>query len=131
MATPAAVGTIGWIDLTVPDATRVRDFYQGVVGWPASDVDMGGYSDYCVHPPGAEQPVAGVCHARGHNASVPPAWLIYITVADVDASAAKFLDLGGAVLDGPRDLGGMGRFAVIRDPAGAVCALFQAKGTGQ
>jgi predicted enzyme related to lactoylglutathione lyase len=37
------VGKIGWIDLTVGDATRVRDFYAGVVGWKPEGVEMGGY----------------------------------------------------------------------------------------
>jgi catechol-2,3-dioxygenase len=27
------VGTIGWVDLTVPNADEVRDFYMEVVGW--------------------------------------------------------------------------------------------------
>ena len=30
-----AVGTIGWKDLTVENAERVRDFYMGVAGWTA------------------------------------------------------------------------------------------------
>jgi len=45
-------GQIGWIDLTVPDATALRDFYQGVTGWTPSSVDMGGYQDFCMHPAG-------------------------------------------------------------------------------
>ena len=50
---------------------------------------------------------------------------MYINVADVDASAARCVKLGGSVVDGPRTMGG-GRFAVVRDPAGAVCALWNA-----
>ena len=42
------IGSIGWCDLTVPDADGVRDFYRGVVGWTATECDMGGYSDYVV-----------------------------------------------------------------------------------
>jgi catechol-2,3-dioxygenase len=37
------VGTVAWFDLTVSDAVEVRDFYQAVVGWTTSPVDMGGY----------------------------------------------------------------------------------------
>jgi predicted enzyme related to lactoylglutathione lyase len=124
MNPPPKVGTIGWIDLTVPDASKVRDFYCKVVGWTTSEVDMGGYADYCVHPPDGD-PVAGICHARGTNAEMPPAWLIYITVADLNASLAKCRTLGGEVVTAVRDMGGYGRIAVVRDPAGAVCALIQ------
>jgi predicted enzyme related to lactoylglutathione lyase len=55
-------GQIGWIDLTVPDAPALRDFYQGVTGWTPSPVEMGGYQDFCMHPHGEPQPVAGICH---------------------------------------------------------------------
>ena len=39
-------GEIGWFDLTVPDATAVRDFYSAVVGWESKDHDMKEYNDY-------------------------------------------------------------------------------------
>ena len=117
-------GTIGWQDLTVPNAGEIRDFYQAVIGWEAEAHPMGEYEDYCMNPPGGGDTVAGICHARGTNANVPSQWLLYINVDDVDASAAKAVELGGAVLDGPREMG-YGRFAVIRDPAGAVCALYK------
>jgi len=119
------VGTIGWIDLTVPDAKSLRDFYSAVTGWTPSDVAMGDYSDYCMHPPGDPKPVAGICHARGSNAGLPPQWLIYITVADLDQSIQRCRDLGGSVVTGPKNLGTYGRLAVIRDPAGAVAALLE------
>lgn len=118
------VGTIGWHDLTVPNAEQVREFYKAVVGWESSGVDMGGYEDFNMLAPGTSEPAAGICHARGGNADLPAQWLMYIIVENTDESARKCTELGGAVLAGPRDMGG-GRFAVIRDPAGAVCALFQ------
>jgi predicted enzyme related to lactoylglutathione lyase len=118
------VGTVLWRDLTVPDAERVRDFYQQVVGWTSSSVPMGDYSDFNMMPPGSSAPVAGVCHARGPNSDLPAQWLMYIIVDDVDRSAADTVRLGGRVLNGPRAMSG-GRVCVIEDPAGAVCALFQ------
>ena len=66
MSDPAPIGSVGWIDLTVPDAAAVRDFYQAVVGWTVSPVKMGDYDDFCMNPPSTGQPVAGVCHARGN-----------------------------------------------------------------
>lgn len=120
---PPAVGTIGWIDLTVADAPRIRDFYKEVVGWSAGDVDMGGYADFTMSPPGGEA-IAGVCHARGTNADLPAAWLMYVTVADVERSARRVVELGGKLRREIRPLSG-GRYCVIEDPAGAVCALYQ------
>jgi predicted enzyme related to lactoylglutathione lyase len=116
-------GTISWADLTVEDAGQVRDFYQAVVGWTPSPVPMGGYSDFVMNADGGEA-VAGVCHARGHNADLPPVWLVYITVDDLDHSLEQCQRLGGSVLTPPRSYGG-GRYCVIKDPAGAICALYQ------
>ena len=124
MSTIPKTGTIGWVDLTVPDAVAARDFYSAVAGWAPSPVPMGGYDDFAMAPAGTGEPAAGICHARGVNATLPPQWLIYITVTDVDVSAATCLELGGRVLAGPKDMGGYGRYCVIQDPAGAVAALF-------
>ncbi len=119
-------GQIGWIDLTVSNAPALRDFYQAVTGWTPSAVEMGGYQDFCMHPPGDASPVAGICHARGHNAGLPPVWLVYITVDDLDQAIRRCQELGGKVLRPAAGAGPSGRFCVIEDPAGAICALFQA-----
>lgn len=118
------VGSVSWADLTVPNAVEVRDFYAAVTGWQPQPVDMGGYEDFCMNRPGDGTTVAGVCHARGDNAGLPPQWLIYVTVADIEASARRTVELGGTIVLGIREMGG-GRTCVIRDPAGAVLALFQ------
>lgn len=123
--TDMKTGSISWVDLTVDDAERVRRFYERVVGWHASPVEMGGYADYTMTPPSTGTPAAGICHAKGVNADLPAQWLIYITVADLDAAIAACLALGGEVLAGPRGLGEHGRFCVIRDPSAAVAALFE------
>lgn len=120
-------GTIGWTDLTVPDADAVRDFYAQVVGWRPEPLDMGGYSDYVMKAPESGTGVAGVCHARGTNAGLPAQWLVYIIVEDLDHSIERCVALGGTVLAGPKDMGGA-RYCVIQDPAGAVAALYQPAG---
>lgn len=123
MAEQPRIGTIGWVDLTVADADGVRDFYEAVAGWGSQGLDMGGYEDYVMTSPGGDG-VAGVCHARGSNEGLPAQWLVYITVADLDASMAACREGGGEVIAGPKSMGGA-RYCVIRDPAGAACALYQ------
>lgn len=120
------IGSIAWTDLTVKDAEAVRDFYAAVVGWKPEAVAMGAYSDYNMCAPGSGTGVAGVCHARGVNADLPAQWLVYIVVDDVEAAAARCEARGGHVLVRPKPLGA-GRYCVIQDPAGAVCALSQAR----
>ena len=46
------LGKIEWLDLTVDNATRVKDFYAKVVGWSTEDVSMGSYDDFNMNLPG-------------------------------------------------------------------------------
>jgi uncharacterized protein len=124
MAKPK-VGSIVWHDLTVNDATSVRDFYGAVVGWEPSAVDMGDYEDFSMRPKGEKEGVAGICNSRGPNADLPKSWLCYVVVASLDDSLATVNALGGEVLVQARPLGA-GRFAVIKDPQGGVIGLYQA-----
>ena len=118
------MGSIGWMDLTVSNASEVRDFYCAVAGWRPHPVAMGDYEDFAMMPDGAAQPVGGICHARGENEGLPPVWLIYIVVPDIDAALAEVSARGGAVVRPAQSMGGA-RYAVISDPAGAVCSLYQ------
>ena len=118
-------GKIGWIDITVDDATALRDFYTDVVGLRPQPVSMGEYDDFTMTLPGSGEPVCGICHSLGGNKDLPGGWLVYFVVDDVDASAIACARKGGRVIVAPRGLAG-GRFCVIEDPSGATAALYQA-----
>lgn len=126
MAEPS-IGSIGWCDLTVPGADNVRDFYKDVVGWTATEVDMGGYADYVMSQPVGGTGTTGICWSRGANTGLPPVWLVYFVVASLQASLTKVRERGGTVLREPTSAGG-GSYAVVKDTAGAVCALYEAAG---
>ena len=116
-------GTLAWLDLTIADAPGIRDFYSSVIGWQPEPVAMGEYDDYSMKAPEGTI-VAGVCHARGENADLPPQWLVYVMVDDLDASLQRCAAGGGTQISTVRGAG-PGSFCVIRDPAGAVLALMQ------
>jgi predicted enzyme related to lactoylglutathione lyase len=122
----SGIGDIAWADLTVHEADGVRDFYRKVVGWKVGRVAMGGYNDYGMIPPGKKNMAAGVCHARGVNADLPPVWLIYIVVKNLRRSIDACLRAGGSVIAPPRPMG-KGTMCVIADPAGAISALYQTR----
>ncbi len=119
------IGKIAWHDLTVEDAGQIKDFYEQVVGWKTEPVDMDGWDDYNVNKPSDGECVAGICHARGPNADIPPRWMMYVTVEDIEKSISKCEELGGKRVTETKNMGDIGRFCVIADPAGAVCALWQ------
>jgi predicted enzyme related to lactoylglutathione lyase len=124
MSDPKTPGRIGWHDLAADDAPALRDFYSAVAGWKTSECPMGGYADYVMHAADGSA-VAGVCHRRGPNADLPPQWLLYIVVPDLDAALAAALAKGGSLLREPGPGDGYGRAAFLRDPAGAAFALFE------
>jgi predicted enzyme related to lactoylglutathione lyase len=88
-------------------------------------VSMGDYEDFNMKLPKGGETVADICHARGGNAALPPQWLVYITVESVEDSAERCLNLGGQLIVAPKSMGSHGKMCVIKDPAGAVCALFE------
>jgi predicted enzyme related to lactoylglutathione lyase len=64
---------------------------------------------------------------------IPPNWLNYVSVTSVDETAEKATAAGATLLKEPFDVFTVGRMAVVKDPTGAVFALWQAgthKGAG-
>ncbi len=118
------LGEMAWLDLTVEHAEQVKDFYQAVVGWQSEAVSMGDYQDFSMVAPESKQPVSGICHARGGNADLPPMWLPYFLVADIEQSVAQVLAQGGQMLTEIKSFG-QDKYAVVKDPAGAACAIYQ------
>ena len=113
---PGPVGRPLWRDLTVADASGLRGFYEEVLGWAGEPVAMDGYDDYSMNA-GDGTTVAGVCHARGANADLPPGWLVYFAVDSAERAAAAAEAGGGRVLQPLRAYEGY-RFVVLADPAG-------------
>jgi uncharacterized protein len=122
-------GKFVWYELMTTDMKAAEDFYKNVVGWSASDASMPGI-EYTLFSVG-DRNVAGLMTMPDGalEMKVPPAWLGYVAVDDVDDAAAKLAAEGGTVHRAPDDIPGVGRFAVVTDPHGAAFALF--KGTGE
>ncbi len=119
------IGKIGWIDLTVESAGELQDFYQKVTGWKSEPVDMGEYNDFNMCREDGEA-VAGICHKKGTNSGIPSNWLIYIVVANLSESLESCVSLGGEILKPSSSAGPNAKYAIIRDPTGSCCALYQA-----
>lgn len=114
--------TLCWTELNTPDPAAGTAFYTKVFGWQTTSMPMpGGGGDYTmIHPAGGTpDDMFGGIAAHSGNAH----WLLYFDVANCDATVAKSRDLGGAVTTAPVDLEGVGRIAVVSDPAGATFAL--------
>jgi predicted enzyme related to lactoylglutathione lyase len=118
------IGEMAWLDLTVKNANEVKGFYQQVVGWQVDEITMGDHHDYAMKSPESGEAISGICHAQGVNADMPAAWLPYFLVVNINDSISSVTALGGELLTEIKTAG-KDQYIVIKDPAGAVCALYQ------
>jgi predicted enzyme related to lactoylglutathione lyase len=112
-------GTFCWVDLATTNLAAAKRFYGRLHGWEFQD--MG--------------PTYALCRTDGHAVTgiyaqpdlgeTGPQWNNYIAVADADATVRKAAELGATTVEQPFDVNGDGRTAVIRDPSGALVALWQ------
>jgi predicted enzyme related to lactoylglutathione lyase len=105
------------------DVDRARDFYTRTMGWGTQKFD--GPSDYTMWTL-ASTPIGGLMALpeQARAAGAPPHWLASIGSADVDATIARAVDLGGRVLVQAFDIPTVGRYGVLADPQGAVFAVY-------
>jgi predicted enzyme related to lactoylglutathione lyase len=120
-----ARGEFCWYELGTTDPEAAKRFYGMLFDWQAEDMPMPEGTYTLVRLRGEDQ--GGIYKLQGpHFEGVPPNWLAYVAVDDVDGDSRQAAALGGTVVMGPLDVPDVGRIAVIRDPEGAVIALFQA-----
>jgi uncharacterized protein len=116
-------GTLVWADLSTPDVKRAAEFYSTLFGWQvaADPKDTSGY----LHIKNGEHFIGGVPPSSYRQPGVPPHWLAYFLVDDVDATAAKAKQMGANLHLPPMTVEGVGRMSVIADPQGATFAIFK------
>ena len=112
-------GSLTWNECQTTDPAAAAEFYKAVFGHGVDEWDMGQEEPYRVLKVG-EKGVAGVSKIGAQREGTPPNWATVFSVADTDASVAQAQELGAKLLLPPTDLPDIGRFAVLRDPVGAV-----------
>jgi uncharacterized protein len=122
--TQYAPGTPSWTDLQTPDQAGAKKFYNAVLGWDYDDSPLGDGTFYSMATVKGKH-VAAISGAPPEG--VPPHWNVYVTVADVDASAEKVPGAGGMVIAPPFDVMDAGRMAVVADPTGGMLCLWSPK----
>jgi len=116
-------GAIVWNELATGDTAKAAAFYSGLFGWTGEEMKMEKFT-YTTFKLG-DQMAGGMMPILPEWRGMPPNWGIYFAVENVDASAAKAEQLGGTISSPPADIPGVGRFAVVRDPQGAMFSLFK------
>jgi predicted enzyme related to lactoylglutathione lyase len=121
------VGDGSWHELMTTDWQAAMTFYEDVFNWqPTEKMDMGPDGKYQMfnRPHGM---IGGMMNKPKAMANVPPYWLIYFRVPDVDAAAERIKANGGKILNGPMEVPGGDRVVTAADPQGAAFGLHAKK----
>ncbi len=119
-----------WTDLSSYDVAASRTFYEAIFGWKTYDMgrmeagpdDRFGMDQvtYCIATLG-DRPAAGIFDMPPffQEIKMPPFWMSYLAVDDIEAVVARAKAIEGVVVDVEPTPFGEGTMALIRDPLGA------------
>ena len=121
-----APGEMGWHELNTTDYEAAWTFYEGLLGWKATDSmdmgdDMGTY--FMFQRDGAEGSMGGMSNVA-KQMSVPAHWLFYTNVDACGAAVERITSKGGKVVNGPMEVPGDGWIAQCQDPQGGLFAIY-------
>jgi predicted enzyme related to lactoylglutathione lyase len=114
-----APGAFCWNELATRDVDGAKRFYATLLGWEYGSDASEGFVYTTIKAGGREN--GGMIPQHGPTwEGIPSYWNTFFAVDDADAALAKITATGGKLLFGPRDIPGVGRFAVVNDPQGAM-----------
>ena len=122
------LGRFAWYELLTTAPDTAPEFYGAVAGWDTAPWDGPGDQPYVMWMNG-DGPIGGIMQLPPEAAAdgAPPHWLAHISTPDLEATKEKVLELGGQVLT-EIEVPEVGRFAVIKDPTGAVVSAYEPAG---
>ena len=121
-------GAYGWSELYTNDPGGAVEFYGGLLGWRVKKTTSADRHPYYEFSLAKGQTIAGMMKIQPEWGTVRPNWVVYFQVADLDASVAEVRSLGGTRGMPPMEIEGIGRFAMVSDPADASFMIIQMTG---
>ncbi|MDX2967875.1 VOC family protein [Kribbella solani] len=115
-------GTLAWFEVATDDPDTAQKFYGNLFDWtfvPEAD----GFDYRNIKAADAERPMGGILGTGGKQ---PNHAVFYIVVADIEATCAEAVRLGGSVIS--KELDGVPALAHLRDPAGNHFGIFTQPG---
>mgnify|MGYP001815537693 CR=1 FL=1 len=119
-------GEICWNELSTTHPDTCKSFYTELFGWQYGESDNT-EMEYTEIKLGDGKQFGGMYKTPSEMEGVPPHWMAYVSVDDIDAALAKAAEIGGNIVVHATDIPGTGRFGVITDPTGAAIALITLK----
>jgi len=118
-------GAPAWFETQTRSYPEAVEFYRRAFGWDTHV--MSDTKEFRYTLDGAEKDsTAGIMDASGLPAEVPSHWSVYWGVDDTDKAAARAVELGGKVIEPPKD-SPYGRVADLRDATGGMLRIISVK----
>jgi len=108
------------LELATTDLAKAKAFYGDMFGWSFDDQDMGAAGIYSIFKPDSG-PAGGMYSMPG----MPPGWLAYVGVDDIDESTEKAKALGATIVRDVLEIPHVGWMSIVIDPTGATIAMFE------
>lgn len=119
-------GEFCWHVLATNDLKSTKDFYGEMLGWEFIDHDMGEATYTMIRFGGKEFGSIWKIPADS-TYQVPPHWMGYILVEDINEKLEQAKKLGATVKVPVTKADDMGFFCIVADPTGAHVAFWQTK----
>lgn len=120
---PLKVGEFCWNELMTPNTQQAKTFYCDLFGWQTVEHNVNQMT-YTLFQKG-EKGIGGMLQIPEAQKEIPPHWMSYISVENVDTMVKKATQLGAHIKMPVTDIGDFGRIAVLEDPTGACFALWE------
>jgi predicted enzyme related to lactoylglutathione lyase len=115
-------GRLAWTELLTSDRDAATAFYQELAGWEVGPAHPRG-DEGLAHALFKDGRVFGLMRDMPAGSPVPPSWVHYLRVPDLDEAIARVKALGGFKYEEPGAVDG-GRRVLMVDPTGAPVALW-------
>ena len=118
-----ANGRFIWHELSTTDLDAATTFYGRIAPWSTQQFEDSTYTMWL----NGGQPMGGLVPMKPELVArnMPPHWMPYVQVYDVDESARHVEALGGQIRYGPNEVPNVGCWAIIADPQGATVGLYE------
>lgn len=116
-------GALCWSELTTRDTKTAEAFYAALFGWSVKHGAPSVVPDYTQFGVGDQYMAGMLAMPAGMQPHVPSYWMPYFQVLDCDGVTAKATSRGAGVMVPPQDIPQTGRFAILKDPQGAMFAI--------
>jgi uncharacterized protein len=124
-------GEICWQELNTQNLSAAKTFYTELLGWNLELSKVSPDTGYIeIHIQGnAMGGMMEINKEWGEDwQKIPSRWVTYIAVDNVDETVEKVKQNSGGICMPPFDAPGIGRMAVVKDPAGVAFSIITLNG---